>query len=158
LRLTRWPWVASRNKADQILPVDQHHDREILGADLGDTGSTGFTRSTIARRSARLICRASCQKIIFDLQLADLPIQKVNLRLTGRPLRSRVAVLENTRRAVQQLLLPIVDLVRMHPELARHSATVRSPRTAASATFALNAVLCFLRVPFMSCSRPIGAF
>jgi hypothetical protein len=30
--------------------------------------------------------------------------------------------------------------------------------TAASATFALNAALCFLPVAFISCSRAIGAF
>jgi putative DNA primase/helicase len=35
---------------------------------------------------------------------------------------------------------------------------VRSPLIAASATLALNAALCFLRVPFMSCSRATGAF
>ena len=31
-------------------------------------------------------------------------------------------------------------------------------KIAASATFALNAALCFLRVPFTSCPRAIGAF
>jgi hypothetical protein len=100
----------------------------------------------------------SCQKIVFDLQLADLPVQKVNLRLAGRPRHGRVAALENIRRAVQQLLLPVVDLVRMDPNWLANSATVRSPLIAASATFALNAGLCFLRVLFMSCSRAIGAF
>src|SRR5208337_279423 len=61
----------------------------------------------------------SCQKIVFDLQLADLPVQNINLRLAARPLRRRAATLENTRRAVQQLLLPVVDLIRVNPELAR---------------------------------------
>jgi transposase InsO family protein len=35
---------------------------------------------------------------------------------------------------------------------------VRSPLIAASATFALKAALCFLRVRFISCSRATGAF
>src|SRR5271166_4232964 len=61
----------------------------------------------------------SCQKIVFDLQLADLPVQNIGMRLAGRPLRRRAATLENTRRAVQQLLLPVVDLIRVNPELAR---------------------------------------
>src|SRR5947209_9045190 len=61
----------------------------------------------------------SCQKIVFDLQLADLPVQKIDLRLVGCPLRRRTAALENARGTVQQLLLPVVDLVRMNPELTR---------------------------------------
>jgi hypothetical protein len=65
---------------------------------------------------------------------------------------------KNARRTVQQLLLPVVDLVRVHPEFPASSATVRSPPIAATATFALNAALCFFRIRFMSCSRAIGAF
>jgi hypothetical protein len=73
--------------------------------------------------------------------------------------------LENTRGA-QQLLLPVVDLIRMDPELARQlgdrpvAPGLRRGKLliAASATFALNPALCFLRVPFMSCSCAIGAF
>jgi hypothetical protein len=79
----------------QILPIDQRHDRQILRPDLGrfevhtdergsasnrhccDIGSAGFTGSTIACRSARLSCRAFVLKIIFDPQLADLPVQKM---------------------------------------------------------------------------------
>src|SRR6516225_2380027 len=61
----------------------------------------------------------SCQKIVFDLQLADLPVQKINLRLTGRSLHRGTAALENARCTVQQLLLPVVDLVRMDPKLTR---------------------------------------
>jgi hypothetical protein len=57
-------------------------------------------------------------KIVFDLQLTDLPVQKVDLRLAGRALRRR-PTLENARRAIQQLLLPVVDLIRMNPKLAR---------------------------------------
>jgi len=58
------------------------------------------------------------QKIIFDLQLADLPVQNINLRLAGRAL-GQAAALKNTRGAVQQLLLPIVDLIGVNPELTR---------------------------------------
>src|ERR1700757_1882068 len=60
----------------------------------------------------------SRQKIVFDLQLADLPIQNIDLRLGGGALR-HAAALENARGAVQQLLLPAIDLVRMNPERAR---------------------------------------
>src|SRR5215831_5484136 len=70
-----------------------------------DIGSTGF-------RSARLSCRAFVPKIVFDLQLADLPIEKIDLH----PIRGslhRSATREDARRAVQQLLLPVVDLVRV---------------------------------------------
>ena len=46
----------------------------------------------------------------------------------------------------------------MHPKCTANSAMVRSPLTVATATFALNAALCFFRVRFMSCSRAIRAF
>src|SRR3954452_8236067 len=52
----------------------------------------------------------------FDLQLTDLPIQKIDLRFTGR---RRNAAIENASRSVQQLLLPGVDLVRVNPVRAR---------------------------------------
>src|SRR6476659_11215886 len=60
----------------------------------------------------------ACQKIVFDLQLADLPVQNIDLSLAGRSL-GQAAALKNTRGAIQQPLLPIGDLVRMDPELAR---------------------------------------
>jgi hypothetical protein len=41
---------------------------------------------------------------------------------------------------------------------APSAATVQAHLIAISATFALNPVLCFFRVRFMSCSRAIGAF
>jgi len=46
----------------------------------------------------------------------------------------------------------------MNPNSLANSAIVRFPLIAASATFALETPLCFLRVRFMSCSRAIGAF
>src|SRR6516165_12259764 len=49
----------------------------------------------------------SCQKIVSDLQLADLAVQKINLRVVGCTLGRRSAALEHARRAVQQLFLPI---------------------------------------------------
>jgi len=102
------------------------------------------------------VAELSCQKIIFDLQLADLPVQMIDLGLIAGSLR-RTTTLEDACRTVQQLLLPVVDLVRVDPELPS-SATVRSPLMAANATFALNTALCFFRVRFMSCSRAIRAF
>src|SRR5467141_3993245 len=47
----------------------------------------------------------SRQKIVFDLQLADLPVQNIDLRLVGGALR-HAAALENAGGAIQQLLLP----------------------------------------------------
>jgi hypothetical protein len=97
--------------------------------------------------------------------LADLPVQDIDLPLAGRAL-GQAAALKNTRGAVQQLLLPIVDLVRMNPERTRQlgdrpvAPCLRRGKLliAASATFALNAELCFFPVPFMSCSCATGAF
>jgi len=43
----------------------------------------------------------SRQKIVFDLQLANLPVQKIDLRRAGRILAGYAAAFENTRRAVQ---------------------------------------------------------
>src|SRR3984893_2627064 len=60
----------------------------------------------------------SRQKIVFDFQLADLPVQNIDLRLVGGALR-HAAALENAGGAVQQLLLPAIDLVRMNPEMTR---------------------------------------
>src|SRR5271168_2025613 len=64
------------------------------------------------------VAELSCQKIIFDLQLADLPVQMIDLGLIAGSLR-RTTTLEDACRTVQQLLLPVVDLVRVDPELAR---------------------------------------
>ena len=52
------------------------------------------------------------KKIVFDLQLAYLPVQKIDLGFVDGSLR-RSAALEDARRTVQQLLLPVVDLVRV---------------------------------------------
>src|ERR1700726_4136626 len=60
----------------------------------------------------------SRQKIVFDFQLADLPVQNIDLRLVGGALR-HAATLENAGGAIQQLLLPAIDLVRMNPDAAR---------------------------------------
>src|SRR5437660_6204209 len=65
-----------------------------------------------------LVAELSCQKIIFDLQLADLPVQKIDLGVIAGSLRRRTT-LEDACRTVQQLLLPVVDLVRVDPEMHR---------------------------------------
>src|ERR1700741_1490138 len=62
------------------------------------------------------VAELSCQKIIFDLQLADLPVQMIDLGLIAGSL-CRTTTLEDACRTVQQLLLPVVDLVRVDPEL-----------------------------------------
>src|SRR5947209_11955974 len=64
------------------------------------------------------VAELSCQKIIFDLQLADLPVQMIDLRRIAGSL-CRTTILEHACRTVQQLLLPVVDLVRVDPELPR---------------------------------------
>jgi hypothetical protein len=97
------------------------------------------------------------KKSFSTLQLANLPIQDIDLCLAG-PALGRATAVKNTGPAVRQLRLPIVDLVRMNPTSPVNSAIVRLPLIAAKATFALNAPLCFCRVRFMSCSRAIRAF
>src|SRR6516164_11362820 len=64
------------------------------------------------------VAELSCQKIVFDLQLADLPVQKIDLGFVDGSVR-RSATLEDARRTVHQLLLPVVDLVRVDPESPR---------------------------------------
>src|SRR6266478_7843022 len=83
-----------------------------------EIGSAGCSRSTSARRSARLICRAFVPKNRFR------PSAGRSGGTEHRPaprhtLRWRAAALKNARRAVEQLLLPVVDLVRMNRELTR---------------------------------------
>src|ERR1700731_2605939 len=60
----------------------------------------------------------SRQKIVFDLQLADLPVQNIDLRLVGGALR-HAAALENAGGPIHNLFLPAIDLVRMNPEMTR---------------------------------------
>jgi len=66
-------------------------------------------------------------KIIFDLQLADLPVQNIDLGFVDGSLR-RSTVLEDAGHTVQQLLLPVVDMVWMDPKLARQLGEVRRSR------------------------------
>ena len=81
----------------------------------------------------------------------------IDLRLIAGSLR-RTTTLEDACRTVQQLLLPVVDLVRVDPELPSQLGDGPVALMAANATFALNTALCFFRVRFMSCSRAIRAF
>ena len=70
-------------------------------------------------------------KIIFDLQLADLPVQNIDLGFVDGSLR-RSPVLEDAGHTVEQLLLPVVDMVWMDPKNSlANSAKVRSPLIAA---------------------------
>ena len=59
--------------------------------------------------------------------------------MARRPSLGRRAALEDAHRTIQQLLLPVVDVVRVHPKCTANSAMVRSPLIAATATFALIA-------------------
>src|SRR3984893_9217785 len=126
-----------------------------------DTGSAGASRSTRPRRSARLICRAYVTKIVFDLQLANLPVQNINLRCAGRILRCGAAAFENARRSVQQLLLPGVDLVRVNPVRARQlgDGPVALDRRQRHLGLERRPVLlaCLLHVPLPRLQRFLGA-
>jgi hypothetical protein len=87
----------------------------------------------------------------------DLPVQNIDLRLAGRTLW-RPAALKNARRAVQQLLHPVVDLVRMNPELTRQLGDRPVTPDRRQRHLRLEPALCFFRVRFMSCSCASGAF
>jgi hypothetical protein len=98
-----------------------------------------------------------CQKIIFDLQLANLPVQKIDLRFIGAS--SADAPPSKTLAAPSSsCFFQLWIWFGCTPKSTANSAMVRSPLIAANATFALNAALCFFRVRFMSCSRAIRAF
>jgi hypothetical protein len=56
------------------------------------------------------------------------------LRLAGHALDCCAAAFENARRPVQQLLLPVVDPVRMNAELTRQLGDRPVPPTAATTT------------------------
>jgi len=103
------------------------------------------------------LAELSCQKIVFDLQLPDLSIQKIDLRLAGQTFCRRAAALKNPRCAVQQLLLPVVDLVRMDPELTGQLGD-RPILLDRQRNLRFERPVVLLPCPFMSCSRAIGAF
>ena len=65
-----------------------------------DTGSAGSLRSTSARRSPGSFAELSCQKIVFHLQLANLPVQKIDLCLVGHTVDRCATAFENARRPV----------------------------------------------------------
>ena len=62
------------------------------------------------------------------------------------------AVVEDPGRAVEQLALPLRDLIDMNIKLLRQVAQRLSPFSAARATFALKAGLWFRRVRFVICA------
>src|SRR5438445_11547547 len=64
------------------------------------------------------VAELSCQKIIFDLQLADLSVQKIELGLIGGSLPQRAAS-EALNRTFHHWLLPVVVLFRVNPEFTR---------------------------------------
>src|SRR5689334_20324440 len=122
---------AASDSADQSAPLSQDPPRRfrpacgtLMSETMPATGIAGMLAapSSCARPSRAVppgsVAELSCQKIIFDLQLADLPVQKIDLRFIGGSLR-RHAALEDAHRTIQQLLLPVVDLVRVDPEMHR---------------------------------------
>src|SRR5271163_4842917 len=122
---------AAPDSADQLAPSSQDPPRRpqpacgtLMSEAMPATGIAGMLAApgSCARPSRAVppgsVAELSCQKIIFDLQLADLPVQMIDLGLIAGSLR-RTTTLEDACRTVQQLLLPVVDLVRVDPELAR---------------------------------------
>src|SRR6516164_5579206 len=103
----------------------------------------------------------SCQKIVFDLQLTNLAVQKIDLRLADRSLCRRAAALENAHRPIEQLLLPVVDLVRMNPERARQlgDCSIASDRRQRHLRLECRVVLlpCLLHVLLPRHRRLLGA-
>src|SRR4051812_31191137 len=70
----------------------------------------GCARSIIARPG--LLAEPPGQKIVFDLQLTDLAVEFADLDFAGLVLPV-AAVLEHAGRAVEQRLLPGMDLARV---------------------------------------------
>src|SRR5215472_589662 len=112
------PFGASRNRAgpdtaDRSTPGSQdprHWPQSTCGRPTsGAPPATGIVARLVVpgpcARSSRVVppglaAELSCQKIVFDLQLADLPIEKIDLRLSRGSLR-RSTTLEDARRTVQ---------------------------------------------------------
>src|SRR6516165_5609626 len=114
-----------------------------------------------AGRSTRAVplgsfAELSCQKIVFDLQLANLPVQKIDLRLAGHTLGCCAAAFENACRPVQQLLLPVVDLVRMNAEPPRKLAVLPPPLTPPQRPFPLEPRVVLLPCPFLFLLRAVA--
>src|SRR4051794_20261694 len=95
--------------------------------------------------SARPGLFAEPQKIIFDLQLADLAVEFADLDFADLVV-TLAAVLEHapSSSAFFQAWIWLGWTL--------NSPTVRSPLSAAKATFALKAALCFCRDCFTDCS------
>jgi hypothetical protein len=159
----------------QILPIDQRHDRAILLADRSplavNRGARYRQQPALLRYRQRWVLTLDQGTTSGSAHFAELSCQKNHFRLSaGRsggtghrlvlhwPRLGHVVALKHTRCAVQQLPLPIVDLVAMNPKLTRQLGDRPVALDRASATFALNPALCFFRVRFMSCSCVTGAF
>src|SRR3954454_12324731 len=103
----------------------------------------GCARSIIARPGLL----AEPQKIIFDLQLADLAVEFADLDFVGLVVPV-AAVLEHAPSSSAFFQAWIwLGWTLYSPAI---SLTVRSPLSAAKATFALNVALCFCRDCFMT--------
>src|SRR5712672_64697 len=87
------------------------------------------------------------------------PVRRTTLFETPLSQHARAtAAFENARRPVQQLLLPVVDPVRMNAELTRQLGDRPVPPAAAATTTPslLITALCFFRVRFISCSCAVA--
>ena len=114
---------------------------------------SGCVGSTAARRSTVDQLVFFLQPIQFDLQPPDLFVQRRLDRLLVR-----IDCLPASRKRLgqrrQSPLLPLCDLHRVNADAS--SLNVRSPRSAATATFALNAALCCRRVAIVGPPRPLA--
>src|SRR5260221_13464334 len=85
------------------------------------------------------------------------PVRRTTLFDTPLSQHARAtAAFENARRPVQQLLLPVVDPVRMNAELARQLGDRPVPPTATTHPFAFITALRFFRVRSISCSCAVA--
>jgi hypothetical protein len=129
------PFGASRNTAASDTDIDQRHDRALL---LADRGRLAVYREARDRQQPALLRHRQRWVPTFDqratFRSAHLPSFRAKNRFPPSIGRSagaehrpepagrcfgQAAALKNTRGAFQQPLLPIGDLVRMDPELAR---------------------------------------
>jgi hypothetical protein len=81
------------------------------------------------------VAELSCQKIIFDLQLADLPVQMIDLGLIAGSLR-RTTPWKTLAAPSSSCFFQLWIWFGWTPNSPASSATVRSPPMAANATFA----------------------
>jgi len=124
-------------RPSQILPIDQRHDRAVIVIDRGrlpvdrcarycqqPTLLQYRQRRVFAARPARgvplrLICRAFCAKKSFSTFSWPICRYRTSTCASLAVPSATLPPSKNAGGAIQQLLLPAIDLVRMNPEMTR---------------------------------------